>query len=151
MLYCNACSIFSISNRLNNKMNPPLIRKPPHRKSRNGFSGAGVRLKRDGAPSGKRSRPETPLLRWKVDDKVKDTLKVYDSVNDHKSVTEIGRKITREKPLLISARKLAAGLWRLQVPDISSGAAGDGASNHQLGFQVFYFKNSYFDLICFDL
>ncbi|KAL8098633.1 uncharacterized protein LOC141683934 [Apium graveolens] len=114
-------------------MNPQLIRKPPHRKSRNGFSGAGLRLKRDGAPSGKRSRPETPLLRWKVDDKVKHTPKVNDS---DKSVTEVGRKIIREKPVLISARKLAAGLWRLQVPEISSSAAGDGAINHQLGFQA---------------
>lgn len=132
-------------------MNPQLIRKPSHRKSKNVFSGAGIRLKRDGAPSGKRSRPETPLLKWKVDDKVKDTPKVYDSLNDDKSATEICRKITREKPVLISARKLAAGLWRLQVPEISSSAAGDGAINHQLGFQVFYIKNSDFDLICFDL
>lgn len=133
-------------------MNPPPIRKPPQRKSRNGFSGAGVRLKRDGAPSGKRSRPETPLLRWKVDDKVKGTPKVYDSVNDDKSVTEVGRKMRREKPVLISARKLAAGLWRLQFPEVPSSVAGNGVSNHQLGFQVFDTKNySSFDLISFDL
>ncbi|KAK1360799.1 Actin cytoskeleton-regulatory complex pan-like protein [Heracleum sosnowskyi] len=116
-------------------MNPPPIRKPPHRKSINGFSGAGLRLKRDGVPSGKRSRPDTPLLSWKLHDKVKDTPKVYDSLHDDKSVTEIGRKMRREKPVLISARKLAAGLWRLQLPEVPGTAAGD-VSNHQLGFQA---------------
>lgn len=112
-------------------MNPPPIRKPPHRKSKIG-------LKRYAAPSGKRSRPETPLLRWKVDDKVKDTPKLYNSVNDDKSVTQIARKITTDKPLLISARKLAAGLWRLQLPELPTTAAAD-LTNHQLGFQVFDF------------
>lgn len=100
---------------------------PAHRTSKFGFSGAGLRLKRDGAPSGKRSRPETPLLRWKLHDKLKDSPKPRHSLTDDKSmVPDIGRKSRKDKPVLISARKLAAGLWRLQLPDVS---AGDGVSN----------------------
>ncbi|KAL1811465.1 uncharacterized protein LOC108227907 [Daucus carota subsp. sativus] len=115
---------------------PPPVRKPVNRKSRNGFSGAGVRLRRDGAPTGRRSRPETPLLKWKVDDKVKDTVKVHDSVDGDKSAADSGRKMRRDKPVLISARKLAAGLWRLQVPKSLGTEAEDGVSNRELGFQA---------------
>lgn len=107
---------------------------PAHRTSKFGFSGAGLRLKRDGAPSGKRSRPETPLLRWKLHDKLKDSPKPRHSLTDDKSmVPDIGRKSRKDKPVLISARKLAAGLWRLQLPDVS---AGDGAISGHLGAAV---------------
>lgn len=37
----------------------------------------------------------------------------------------------------ISARKLAAGLWRLQLPEAPS-TVGDRLSNEQLGLQVFF-------------
>ncbi|KAA8523681.1 hypothetical protein F0562_010104 [Nyssa sinensis] len=79
-------------------------RKPPRRKTRNSSVGAGVRLKRDGAPSGKRSRPETPLLRWKFDDREKDV-----DFKDEKSLPEVsgksGRKVRRGKEIVVPARK----------------------------------------------
>ncbi|KAM7504180.1 hypothetical protein LguiB_003084 [Lonicera macranthoides] len=102
-----------------------LSRHPPHRKTHRNptFSGAkGVSFKRDGAPPGKRSRPETPLLRWKVDDgKEKRTF----SAKDEKPVPEFGRRIGRKPKggigeVVVSARKLAAGLWRLQPPEVSN-------------------------------
>ncbi|KAK2990012.1 hypothetical protein RJ640_004690 [Escallonia rubra] len=116
----------------------PNSRKPPHRKIRNpGFSGAGVKLKREGAPPGKRSRPETPLLRWKFDDgKQKDG-----SVKEEKLAPEAGRKIGRKVrkggEVVVSTRKLAAGLWRLQLPEATN-KGGDWCSlpkKDQLGFQ----------------
>lgn len=63
---------------------PSIIRKPPHRKPRT--TAAGIRLKKDGAPVGKRSRPEAPLSKWKVNEVVKDV-----PVEDD-SVTELTRK-----------------------------------------------------------
>ncbi|KAK1391845.1 Actin cytoskeleton-regulatory complex pan-like protein [Heracleum sosnowskyi] len=110
---------------------PSIIRKPPHRKPRT--TAAGVRLKRDGAPVGKRSRPETPLSKWKVNEVVKDA-----PVEDN-SVTELTRKNVRSKNnkggnVSISARKLAAGLWRLQLPEAPT-SVGDRLENEQLGLQ----------------
>ncbi|XP_074380266.1 uncharacterized protein LOC141721304 isoform X2 [Apium graveolens] len=109
---------------------PSTIRKPPHRKPRT--TAAGVRLKRDGAPVGKRSRPETPLSKWKVNEVVKDAPVEDDSVTEltRKNV----RKINKKKDVLISARKLAAGLWRLQLPEAPKNV-GNRLENEQLGLQ----------------
>ncbi|MFS7940684.1 putative protein BRANCHLESS TRICHOME [Helianthus anomalus] len=108
----------------------PISKKQSSRKTRN--SGGGVRLKRDGVPAaGKRgSRPETPLLRWKfadgkeVDEDVKDV-----EVESHKQVVvgrKSGRKMRRGGDVAtVSARKLAAGLWRLQPPDVGGTGAGE--------------------------
>ncbi|XP_060187826.1 uncharacterized protein LOC132617000 [Lycium barbarum] len=92
------------------------FRKPPRRKIKNSGAGAGVRLKRDigGVPGGKKSRPNTPLLRWKYNEDVNDNVC---SLND-KSTVELGRKSGRKVKNLVSARKLAAGLWRLQLPEV---------------------------------
>ncbi|KAL3508489.1 hypothetical protein ACH5RR_027890 [Cinchona calisaya] len=92
--------------------------KPPRRKSKG--SGIGVRLRKDSG--GKRSsRPETPLLPWK-----------FDEVGDEKEFSkeekpppEVGRKVRS----LVSARNLATGLWRMQLPDVTTGAG------ERLGFQ----------------
>uniref|UniRef100_A0A5B7B3D9 Uncharacterized protein n=1 Tax=Davidia involucrata TaxID=16924 RepID=A0A5B7B3D9_DAVIN len=112
-------------------------RKSPLRKIRNSsFPRTGVRLKRDGAPTGKRSRPETPLLRWKFNDREKDV-----AFKDEKVPPELGRKncrkVRRGLEIVVSARKLAAGLWRLQSPEFAAG----GSERHcppnsdRLGFQ----------------
>jgi hypothetical protein len=88
-----------------------------------------TRLRRPGAPSGRRSRPETPLLRWSVDggnrnDRVEE---------DQKSARECRRRTHRrgQDEVVVSARKLAAGLWRLQIPEVAAGAGGA-----RLGLQV---------------
>ncbi|KAL2472968.1 hypothetical protein Fot_48704 [Forsythia ovata] len=105
--------------------NPTLRSKPPHRKNR--ASSTGVRLRKEvGVPSGKRnSRPETPLLRWKFDeDRDNDA-----STKEKKSSAEVRRKSGRRVRVNISARKLSAGLWRLQLPEFQTNGG------QRLGFQ----------------
>lgn len=107
-----------------------------------------TRQRRSGAPSGRRSRPETPLLKWKVEDRNKDRSGVVedDDFEDARCNSQVERETTRRKDRRkpsrpVSVRKLAAGLWRLQVPDaVSSG--GEKKRKEGLGFQVqFYFWN----------
>lgn len=88
-----------------------------------------TRLRRPRAPSGRRSRPETPLLRWNIDggdrnDRVEE---------DQKSTRECRRRSHRrgQEEVVVSSRKLAAGLWRLQMPEVAAGAGGA-----RLGLQV---------------
>ncbi|KAG6685761.1 hypothetical protein I3842_12G128300 [Carya illinoinensis] len=95
-----------------------ITRKPSRR-----LTGNWTCLKRTGAPSGRRSRPNTPLLRLKLsgcdgngNDRVED---------DQKSLRECRRKSRRRKRqdvVVLSARKLAAGLWRLHIPQVAAGA-----------------------------
>ncbi|XP_028073655.1 uncharacterized protein LOC114276109 [Camellia sinensis] len=103
--------------------------RPPRRKSRSpGCSVAGLRLKRDVAPAARRSRPETPLLRWKF----------HDGAKEQKPPPELGRKSRRkERGILewrwvVSSRKLAAVLWRLQLPEVTPAVL---PKKDQLGFQ----------------
>ncbi|RDX64720.1 hypothetical protein CR513_56684, partial [Mucuna pruriens] len=77
----------------------------------------GTRLRRHG---GKRSRPETPLLKWKIhDDPLEEDQKP--SVAEFRRRT--GRNAKKQTEVAVSARKLAAGLWRLHLPET---ATGDG-------------------------
>ena len=97
-----------------------------------------ARLKRAGLPTGKRSRPETPLLKWKIDQGPEERQGHGERRNDQNAPEEErvdgGRRKGRKgKEALLSARKLAAGLWRLQSPETGSGVPG---RNGQLGFQV---------------
>ncbi|KAL7186546.1 hypothetical protein ACSBR2_028307 [Camellia fascicularis] len=102
--------------------------RPPRRKSRSpGCSAAGLRLKRDVAPAARRSRPETPLLRWKF----------HDGAKEQKPPPELGRKSRRKergrgKEVVVSSRKLAAVLWRLQLPEVTPAVL---PKKDQLGFQ----------------
>ncbi|KAI8009026.1 Uncharacterized protein LOK49_LG07G03373 [Camellia lanceoleosa] len=102
--------------------------RPPRRKSRSpGCSAAGLRLKRDVAPAARRSRPETPLLRWKF----------HDEAKEQKPPPELGRKSRRKergrgKEVVVSSRKLAAVLWRLQLPEVTPAVL---PKKDQLGFQ----------------
>ncbi|XP_052178505.1 uncharacterized protein LOC127792151 [Diospyros lotus] len=117
----------------------PKAQRPPRWKSRNaGYPGAGVRVKRDGAPAGRRSRPETPLLRWKFDE--------GSSLNEEVTPPEFGRKSSRKlrgkgkEAVAVSARKLAAVLWRLNLPEVVPIADGlrersSFPKKDKLGFQ----------------
>ncbi|XP_042519260.1 uncharacterized protein LOC122093073, partial [Macadamia integrifolia] len=95
----------------------------PRRKIRNRcFSGSGgVRLKKDITPVGKRSGHATPLLQWKFEDA---NLSVR---NDRapEPARKGCQKMRNVEKTLVSARKLAAALWQLQLPEVTGGA-GDG-------------------------
>ncbi|KAK4373921.1 hypothetical protein RND71_004598 [Anisodus tanguticus] len=104
---------------------PKTTRKPPRRKKNNNFA-VGVNLRRDnieGTPNARRSRPETPLLRWKFNEDIHDN---DSSIKEETSPLERDRKCSRN---VVSARKLAAGLFRQQLlPEINHG--------QKLGFQL---------------
>ncbi|KAL5577765.1 hypothetical protein UlMin_019464 [Ulmus minor] len=105
----------------------PSSRKPARRKSRTPRFG---RVKRGGAPFGKRSRPETPLLKWKVEGEGGREKEESEVVEEDEKLE--GRRGRRGREMAVSARKLAAGLWRLQLPEA---VAHSGKSSVQLGFE----------------
>ncbi|PON91996.1 actin cytoskeleton-regulatory complex pan-like protein [Trema orientale] len=111
----------------------PSTRKPARRKPRTpGFG----RVKRAGVPAGRRSRPETPLLKWKIEDEGGRGEKDENEAPEEDERGEDGRRAARKgrrgREGAVSARKLAAGLWRLHSPEmVSSGGQRSG----QLGFQ----------------
>lgn len=99
-------------------------------------------IKRKAAPSGRRSRPQTPLLKWKVEERSDGGDDRAEDEDEKKSVSENGKdlqRISRERDVIVSARKLAAGFWRFQKPEVS---ADGGRRNlirtqeQQPGFQV---------------
>lgn len=97
-----------------------------------------TRQRRSAAPGGRRSRPETPLLKWKVEDRKTErggsVVEEDDDYEDERETTS-RRKDRRKTTRPVSVRKLAAGLWRLQVPDaVVSG--GERKVKEGLGFQV---------------
>ncbi|KAI3673804.1 hypothetical protein L6452_39934 [Arctium lappa] len=126
----------------------PILRKQVSRKSRN--SGGGGRRRRDGgAAVGRRgSRPETPLLRWKFDEgkEVVEEEKGgdFESGKPPEGGRKSGRKVKggKDAAATVSARKLAAGLWRLQLPEVRVNGGGGGggelfnvSKNNGFGFQ----------------
>ncbi|XXG46886.1 hypothetical protein AAC387_Pa02g1615 [Persea americana] len=106
-------------------------RKIYRRRSRNPSSSSGIRLRKDGLSSGKRSGPATPLLRWKYND---GDVSV-DSCKEPESGKRSRRKVRNAGSFSVSARKLAAGLWHLQLPEASVGGQGLSKPSHQLGFE----------------
>ncbi|PRQ31799.1 hypothetical protein RchiOBHm_Chr5g0039421 [Rosa chinensis] len=111
-------------------------RPPSRRRAR----GSGLpRLKRAGLPTGKRSRPETPLLKWKIEhteeENGKERRKVQNDLVEEEREEGGGgaarRKGKKGREVPMSARKLAAGLWRLQLPETGA----ERRSAQQLGFQ----------------
>ncbi|KAI3988295.1 hypothetical protein MKX01_012084 [Papaver californicum] len=103
----------------------------------------GIRLKKDG---GKRSGPVTPLLKWKIDDKeeIEQEENVceegFDNDNDSDKMEKSGKKV-KGKVGLVSARKLAAGLWKLQkLQEVNDGEEEVRSShkklNDRLGFEA---------------
>lgn len=108
-------------------------RKPARRKSRTPRLG---RVRRAGAPNGRRSRPETPLLKWKVEDGEERGRGGNEVAEEDEKAEESGRRAGRSgrkgREVAVSARKLAAGLWRLQMPEATTSAA---KRSGQLGFE----------------
>ncbi|KAK7387083.1 hypothetical protein VNO78_27581 [Psophocarpus tetragonolobus] len=90
----------------------------PHRRhSRRHPRTPATRLRRS---AGRRSRPETPFSKWKIHDTARQ--RTNGGGAGHDPLEELCRK--REAPphpAAVSARKLAAGLWRLQVPEAAAG------------------------------
>ncbi|KAK4275469.1 hypothetical protein QN277_018546 [Acacia crassicarpa] len=82
-----------------------------------------ARFRKNGAPLGRRSRPETPLLKWKTDDKGKNDDPLEE---DEKSDAGCGRRAKgkKQREASVSVRKLAAGLWRLQQPEMAPARSG---------------------------
>lgn len=115
------------------------FRKPARRKARTPASGA--RLKREGATGGRRSRPETPLLRWKFDDAEREkdagVLDVDQKIAPEQG-RRSGRKVRKGREVTVSARRLAAGLWRLQLPEVDASGRRRSRqkSEDRLGFEV---------------
>lgn len=97
-----------------------------------------TRQRRSAAPGGRRSRPETPLLKWKVEDRKTErgggVVEEEDDDYEDERETSTRRKDRRKTARPVSVRKLAAGLWRLQVPDAVVGG-GERKGKEGLGFQ----------------
>ncbi|KAK8643943.1 hypothetical protein V6N13_013220 [Hibiscus sabdariffa] len=83
------------------------------RKARN------TRRKRVGALLvGRRSRPDTPLLKWKTEEGEKGGGVEEELEEEEDGGRRDGARGRRKKgALTVSARKLAAGLWRLHLPE----------------------------------
>ncbi|XP_008806402.2 uncharacterized protein LOC103719104 [Phoenix dactylifera] len=80
----------------------------------------GARSRRDGSASGgRRSRPATPLLRWKFDDADRSAEPPSEFLGG--KARRKHRNAAGEGAPAVSARKLAAGLWQLQLPEASGG------------------------------
>ncbi|XWS51871.1 hypothetical protein CRYUN_Cryun11dG0019200 [Craigia yunnanensis] len=86
---------------------------------------------RVGAPVvGRRSRPETPLLKWKVEESDRWREKgggVEEVLEEEEDCGRRGGGRGRRKKgaSTVSARKLAAGLWRLQLPETVTPGGGE--------------------------
>jgi len=82
--------------------------------------------------NGKRSRPETPLLKWKIHDKINDSIEEKEKPSSPAKLSRrTGRNVKKQTELGFSARRLAAGLWRLQQPEMVV-----GGNQKRFGFQV---------------
>ncbi|XP_010930010.1 uncharacterized protein [Elaeis guineensis] len=92
----------------------------------------GARSRRDGgASSGRRSGPATPLLRWSFDDA--DRSAEHPPEFGSGKVQRKHQNVAGEAAPAVSARKLAAALWQLQLPE-ASGGCGDREPS-RLGFE----------------
>lgn len=101
------------------------------RKTRN------TRRKRVSAPLvGRRSRPGTPLLKWKTEEGEKVEVELEEEDGGQRGGVRGRRKKGASK---VSARKLAAGLWRLHLPET---VTPSGERMHRLGFKVKILCNS---------
>ncbi|KAK7305106.1 hypothetical protein VNO77_43006 [Canavalia gladiata] len=105
---------FTASIALNVRNPSPDSDLQPHRRtSRRKPRTPATRLRR--SASGKRSRPETPLLKWKIhDDRERNG-------GGGDPLEELGRKKEAPATAAVSARKLAAGMWRMQLPEMAVG------------------------------
>lgn len=95
-----------------------------------------IRQRRSGVR--RRTRPETPVLKCKAEDENRERCGAVEEDDDGEWSNQVDEKPSKEGRRSVKAetgRKLAAGVWRLQVPDaVSSG--GDERRMDRLGFQV---------------
>ncbi|XP_002532552.2 uncharacterized protein LOC8279853 [Ricinus communis] len=118
--------------------------KPHHRLRKT----ARTPVRRRRSRSRTRTRPDTPFLKWKIDNNNNNNndkgvqVHRHDDDDDGDVVEEKldsgGRKGRRRfSSRAVSARKLAAGLWRLQLPEtvVSAGHGERRRSRDRLGFQ----------------
>ncbi|OWM88759.1 coiled-coil domain-containing protein 102A-like [Punica granatum] len=97
--------------------------RPPRRRTR---------LRRAGPPTGKRSsRPETPLLKWKTDEGERNAVSIDD--DDEEDALPGAPRRRRRRDVPVSARKLAAVLWRLNLPDTVVPDGGGGSVPRRSG------------------
>ncbi|KAI4321952.1 hypothetical protein MLD38_035273 [Melastoma candidum] len=112
--------------------------KPPARRR--------SRVSRSGGPGSRRgSRPGTPLLKWKTEEDEEEerngsVLPVEEEEDDVRLMSD-GRMSRRRSEGGLSARKLAAGLWRLQV----SPEEKDGFCKVKVEVLAFVFRCLSFD------
>ncbi|KAL1197743.1 hypothetical protein V5N11_012396 [Cardamine amara subsp. amara] len=96
-----------------------------------------TRQRRSGVPVRRRSRPETPLFKRNVEDQNRERCGAVEDDDCNNQVNKWPQMRCQERRRSVgvdTVRKLAAGVWRLQVPDsVSSG--GDKRSRDGLGFQ----------------
>lgn len=128
----------SITSKAQNPQPHPDLK--PQRQTRN-RNPTLTRSKRAGTPVGRRSRSrsETPFLKWKIEDKERNIQVQEDEVEHEHELEEKlesgARKGNRKISKAVSARKLAAGLWRLQLPETVAGSTGKRKGKERLGFQ----------------
>ena len=115
-------------------LQPP--RAPSYRTARRRPRTPATRLRKNGAPNGRRSRPETPLLKWKTHEKEKNDVPLEENEEYEKRKCRKGKK---QREVVVSARKLATGLWRLQLPEalmVENGGRSSRRNEDRLGLQV---------------
>ncbi|KAK4744110.1 hypothetical protein SAY87_010422 [Trapa incisa] len=113
-------------------LNPPSRPDLPPSRAPRGSQRRRTRLKRAGVPTGKRSsRPETPLLKWKTEEKERHVLPIGDEASPPEA-----RRRRRQRDIPVSARKLAAVLWRLNLPEAAVPAGGGSGTPRQRGEEV---------------
>jgi len=95
-----------------------------------------TRQRRSGVSVRRLSRPETPQLKSKVEDQnIERCGGVEDGDNEDDDCNKMRCQERSRSVRPDTVRKLAAGVWRLRVPDaVSSG--GDKRSKDRLRFQV---------------
>ncbi|KAA8520063.1 hypothetical protein F0562_014319 [Nyssa sinensis] len=111
-------------------LNSYLIAEPELQRRRTGKAVVvvtGTRRKKQAPPLGRRSGLETPLLRWKFDDR--DLSVAGDDAPA--SGSRVFRRRRSEAVVSVSARKLAAGLWQLAA-EVTCGGV-DGGKGSQCG------------------
>ncbi|XP_051135314.1 uncharacterized protein LOC127254309 [Andrographis paniculata] len=102
--------------------------KPSRRKIR----ASGVRLRKESGPILAKwsTRPETPLLSWKFDERG------TGKSEEEKVSGGANRRVGGRIKLTISARSLASGLWRLQSPEVESQRLGHQPVSGHFGGNV---------------
>lgn len=86
------------------------------------------------AGGGRRSGPGTPLLRWKFDDADATAGKPKEVEEGRRRKTGRNRRNAGEGAAAVSARRLAAGIWQLRVPEVPGQMTRSPAGTH---FQPF--------------